>query len=223
MILNLGGGDGFRRKLPEFTYSGQYELKDDGISNDVQNWRIRLLTNGVLTFASLGSGKTGLDVFCVGGGGGGGGNSQNGNPGGGGGYTRTALGVEAQQNRSYSIVIGAGGAAEQRGGTTSALGVEAEGGYGGNSAGNRVGGNGGSGGGASDGGAGGSNGGNGGVNVSGGGSPGTGQGNTTREFGESGGALYAGGGGGGELTGFSGCGIPGSGGSGIVVIRNGRT
>lgn len=189
---SAGGGTG----LPEYTYTGNASLIDDGDGN----WRIKFLTSGVLTFTKLGSAKGGLDVFLVGGGCAGGSGNWDANNGygkaGSGGYTKTQKGVQAAVNTAYNIVIGAGGqSAFASGGSTSALGVTANGGT-------KLGG--GSGGGAYGNGQvynGGSDGGNGepqnaaNIGIDHWGSPGKGQGTTTREFGESTGTLYAGGGG----------------------------
>lgn len=252
--------------LPSFTYTGNYQFTNDfgGAPTDTTtNWRLRLLTSGTLSFTSLGT-ASGIDVFLVGGGGGGGSPEYNFGGGGGGGYTKTVKSVSVAANTSYSIVIGAGGAAYANGGITSAFGSTAGGGNAGGT--DHGGGSGGSGGGAyagdyKIGGAGGSDGSDG-VNY-GSTHGGTGQHTTTREFGETSGALYAGGGGGGGQgyytfdagaaggaggggsgahaekkiaatsgtanTGGGGGGrsqptacIAGSGGSGIVVIRNKR-
>lgn len=175
--------------LPVYTYTGQHQLINDGNFN----WRLKLLTSGTLTFSHLGSaaGKGG-QAFLVGGGGGGWyGPSQGG--GGGGGYTATSD-VSLAIGTAYSIVIGAGGN-QVDGGDTKAMGITASGGKRGGPAGYCAGGSGGgyaSGEGGSDG----SNGAGWNGDTSGGG--GIGQHTTTREFGESGGTLYAGGGGGGR-------------------------
>ncbi len=248
--------------IPTYTYTGSSQLIDDGNGN----WRIKFLTSGTLTFTNLGTGVNGIDVFLVGGGGGGRTGSQrvNGAGGGGGGYTTTKKGHTVSAGSSYNIVIGAGGATNSNGGTSSAFGFSAAGGkYGAPGASNfeaevAIGGNGGSGGGGGTshqgyGGNGGSNGSNGSNGT--GGNGGTGQGTTTREFGESDGTLYAGGGAGTEgKAGAGGGGVynntnnsdkyyvangtantgggggggafnfikGGTGGSGIVVIRNTR-
>ncbi len=57
---SAGGGTG----MPEYTYTGNASLIDDGGGN----WRIKLLTSGVLTFTKLGNAKGGIDLFLVGGG-----------------------------------------------------------------------------------------------------------------------------------------------------------
>ena len=239
------------RITPEFTYTGDYEVVDDSdnlisdFANWKNNWKIRFLTSGTLTFTKLNGWNGQLDVFLVGGGGAGGngvwadGYVQSDRRGGGAGagYTTTKAGVSVTINTPYSINIGAGAAAPWRdpkdegsaGGDTSAFSFTAKGG--GASKGGS-GGNGGSGGGneghegATDGG--------GGTNA------GAGQGTTTREFGESSGKLYATGGSGvskknGQAnTGDGGSGgkynetssgtaaSGGSGGSGIAIIRNHR-
>ena len=135
--------------LPEFTYTGNYTLIDDGDGN----WRLKFLTSGTLTFTNK---NWNLDAFEAGGGGGGGSGIYA--SGAGGGYTRTDS-VVAEKNTAYSIVIGAGGGAQTNGGNTSAFGNTANGGGAGYQYGD--GGNGGSGGGVRNNGAGGSDGGNG--------------------------------------------------------------
>ena len=227
--------------IPEFTYTGDYEIvndSDEPITVSQDNWKIRFLTSGMLTFTNLNGAENGIDVFLVGGGGNG--ETIRGARGGGGGYTKTVKGVSIAIATPYTITIGASS------GTSSAFGASANGASGVN------GGSGGGGGGSSSGtsGDGGSNGGNGTAgNVSQGG---TGQGRTTREFGESTGKLYSGGGGGsaagagaaGDSTAGAGAayggaakngvantgggggaaygGTAGHGGSGIVIIRKAR-
>lgn len=222
MILNMvGGGSAAGSGFPEFTYTGSSQLIDDGKVGGKQNWRLKLLTSGTLTFKkSPGS----IDVFVVGGGGGPA--LHNSRGGGGGGYTRTEKGVTLNIGNGYSVVIGSGGGYGVNGGVTSAFGILANGGYYGGYGDNSwcEGGSGGSGGGAGSygvgadpGGAGGSDGGNGvGANASNNSfHGGTGQGTTTREFGEPSGVLYAGGGGGSNSNTFiGGKGGEGGGGSG---------
>lgn len=204
--------------LPTYTYTGTANLVDDGD----YCWRLKLLSSGTLTFTSLGNAaSTGIDAFVVGGGGGGGTNTGNGNGsgGGGGGYTLTQSAIQAAINTAYTITIGAGGSSDNTGGQSSAFTYSANGGAGG---GNKASGNGGSGGGgygindnaAGNGGSDGSNG-EAGIN---GGAGGTGQGTTTREFGETDGALYAGGGGGTSRYGtVAGTGGAGGGGNGANI------
>lgn len=212
-------------KIPAFTYTGQYKIVDDSgneiTSTTTNNWNIRLLTSGTLTFTDL-RGTSSIDVFLVGGGAGS--NSKTTSTdygtvhsgGGGGGYTKTQKSVSVSENSAISVSIGAGGGAGSSGGTTtvtvngstySASGGAAGGAPWWNGS-NTVcgdGGSGGSGGGAASsggfaGGSGGSDGGNGGAgrsNVFPTGSVGRGQGTTTRAFGESSGELYSYGGSGG--------------------------
>lgn len=215
--------------LPEFTYTGDYEIVNDAdepITASQDNWKIRFLTSGTLTFTNLNVAENGIDVFCVGGGGA----SRWG--GGGGGYTTTKKRMPVSIGTPYDIVIGAGGGSEgANGGETSAFGVSAKGGYGGKtSASNGDGGDGGCGGGgwgSPNGGSGGTDGSDG-VLVSGTTmrSAGKGQGTTTREFGELNAKTYAGGGSGGYgdriSSGVGGSYVGGSG-KGDSSSKNGQT
>ena len=235
-----GGISGVPVYGTDFTYSGDYQVINDG--ND--NWRIKFLTSG--TFTALTDML--IDVFLVGGG------AKNnvaiGYSGGGGGYTYTTNSITLFANTQYPIVVGTGGTGGNNGGDSSAFNANCSGGRCGNG---NVGGNGGSGGGGSGytgesagGGDGGSDGSDG--TRGGSGNGGTGQGTTTREFGKTGADLYSGGGAGGTKTGSAGSAgaggggsinnpapanyggggyggrgsstAPGSGGSGIVIIRN---
>lgn len=199
-IVNTHYGYCGGSKVPNFTYTGTYNVREDGV--------IELLTSGTLMFIEPAL----IDIFCVGGGGAGAQcyayNTKAGG-GGGGGYTTTAK--KQRVNGQYSITVGNGAEypTTARGKTTSFGNlVSADGGYSGgilssNSKEIGKGCNGGSGGGGgtvsnSDGGTGGSDGNDGeqGGNIDGIG--GKGQGNTTREFGDANGKLYAGGGGGGR-------------------------
>ena len=107
--------------LPQFTYTGTYELVTDndaiiasGSNNAVSipseyasysgDWKIRFLTDGYLTYKSYGKDKN-IDVFLVGGGGGG--TQMRG--GGGGGYTLTKKNITINLNEEYYIDIGSGG------------------------------------------------------------------------------------------------------------------
>lgn len=234
--------------IPEFTYTGDFEIVSDDdqpITVSQDNWKIRFLTSGILTFTNLNGAEDGIDVFLVGGGGAGGnGVWDNGyvqpdrrGGGAGAGYTTTKTGVSVTINTPYNISIGAGAVAPYTdpkengspGGATSAFSFTAKGG---GAPKNGSGGNGGSGGG--------NTGHEGATNGGGGTNAGAGQGTTTREFGESAGKLYATGGSGvskknGQAnTGDGGSGgkytetqpgntaSGGSGGSGIVIIRNAR-
>lgn len=253
MIFNIGGvrpkepEPDVSTIMPEFTYTGSSRLINDGKSSDgTQNWRIKFLTSGRLVFTKA---VEALTVFLVGGGGSGGGQ---GGGGGGGGYTHTAN-VTISAGAEYDIVVGEGGVLSDGGASSAfgfraeggKIGGPFPRGYGGD-------GGSGGGGEFGYGGANGADGEtvtaydetNAG---------GKGQWYTTREFGELNGTLYAGGGagtvhsddtiasggaGGGGSTGQSGkentgggggaemadgTGENGSGGSGIVVLRNRRT
>lgn len=210
------------------------------------NWKIRFLTSGAFTVTNMHGWKDNrIDVFLVGGAGSGAsrpsGTGNNG-AGGGGGYTKTQKAVSIVKNTKYQITIGAGGASVEgdpavgkNGGNTSAFGYTVNGGYGGGTASKdgtvRRGGDGGSGGGSGEdgpnpGGTDGSNGQGESEYV------GHGQGTTTREFGEADKKLYSAGGEGGSRSPTSGAAntgdggdgskgdLSGSGGSGIVIIRN---
>ena len=213
--------------IPMFTYTGNCEIVDDSdnVLSDTTtcgksisstestwtgNWKIRFLTSGTLTFTTLNGASNGIDVFLVGGGGG-----SSGRSGGGGGYTSTYRAISVT-NISYYITIGNGGTPGNSGGQSSAFGKVVNGGQTGTG---RNAGSGGSGGGTGGdggngwGGAGGTDGGNGSYGAAGLRIPGSGQGNTTREFGEANGKLYAGGGGGGGTGGGIG-GLGGQGGGG---------
>lgn len=211
--------------LPGFTYSGDYALKtaaDYDLSGDYDV--LALLSSGTLTFEE----GFDADVFAVGGGGGGGGkygSSSDVGGGGGGGYTTT--GAFHFDTTPIVATVGAGGAIEGgTGGTTSVGNVSASGGAGGKySSSNAYGGAGGSGGGtgrvtSGQGGAGGSDGSNGGASSNGYNYGGAGQGTTTRAFGESGAALFAGGGGG-TGGGAGGAGGGGDGGKGKTGTAGG--
>ena len=178
--------------VPKFTYTGEYNVRDDGV--------VELLTSGTIVFLE----PKVIDVFMVGGGGSGkqsvGGHDNDGYGGGGGGYTRTIKRITVPANYNITVSVGAGG--DVGAGNSSAfLSYTVSGGAGANG---REGGAGGSGGGGgvlknSGYGAGGSDGNNGengyGAYARNGG---TGQGFSTREFGETNGKLYGGGGGGGR-------------------------
>lgn len=194
MIVNAGYRGKVGAAAPKFTYTGQYNIRKDGV--------VELLTSGTITFLS----PAVIDIFCVGGGGKGGVaryTASDAGGGGGGGFTRTVRRINV--SGAYNIAVGAGATALRTPGGTSSFGsvVSAAGGNSGGidsaiSERNGLSGGSGGGGGAqsnSSGGIGGSDGGSGGSAT---GSGGAGQGTTTREFGEAGGKLYAGGGGGGR-------------------------
>lgn len=179
------------RIVPEFTYTGTYEIVDDNdqdISSalNTANWKIRFLTSGTLSFSTLYGATDGIDVFLVGGGGQGGGDAGGG---GGAGKAATHSGISVQVGTNYSIVIGDGGynstwsaSPAGEGGSSSAFSYSVDGGTGGYPYNNNSGGYGGSGGSKSrqDKSYGGSDG-NGGYMADA--SHGYGQGTTTREFG----------------------------------------
>lgn len=242
MIINMGGYDGLSGKMPEFTYSGTHALTDEGKDGIVQNWKAKFTTSGVLVPKR----KMVVDVFIVAGGGG----SGSASGGAGSGRTLTVKNVTLAKGTSYSIVIGEGGSAAAStewiggtGGTSSAFGYSADGGMGGTRNSNTVdgvGGSGGSGGGGYNGGKGGTDGADGtdGALTSRVLAGGDGLDETTREFWETTGELYASGGDGaitdyypGNATANTGNGASGNapntteglkGGSGIVIIRNAR-
>lgn len=182
MVFNMGGFENPAYKMPEFTYTGTYTVINDGKDGNEQNWRVKFLTSGVLTFKKI---VKEIDLFLVGGGSGGGKYS-----GGAGGFTKTVKKLTVEKGKSYTITVGAGGGEHAAGGTTSAFGSSAAGGNASDASGNGA--NGGTGGGAWMCGAGASDGND---------APdtsthtgGSGQGSTTREFGENSGTLYSGGG-----------------------------
>lgn len=198
MIVNAGYRGKVGAGAPRFTYTGQYNIRKDGV--------VELLTSGTIIFLE----PKVIDVFMVGGGGGG--SSSNlefgqGFGGGGGGYTRTNKRVAVQANTEYPVTVGNGGTPSAAGGTSSFNAFTVDGGKGGavisGSTNRYFGGSGGSGGGGgvssnSDYGAGGYDGSNGESGYPSSNQYGTGQLFTTREFNENGGKLYAGGGGGGR-------------------------
>lgn len=209
MIVNAGYRGKVAGPAPKFTYTGQYNVRKDGV--------VELLTSGTLVFLE----PKVIDLFMVGGGGAGNSGkstdattSQMGYGGGGGGYTKTVRRVNVAENSPIPVTIGAGGVPFLAGGTDGNGGAttfgsvaSVEGGKGKASSAQQssrvYGNNGGSGGGGgvrsnSDYGAGGYDGNNGESGYPTSNNGGTGQGYTTREFGEAGGKLYAGGGGGGR-------------------------
>ena len=191
--------------VPKFIYTGEYNVREDGV--------VELLTSGTITFLS----PAVIDIFCVGGGGRGGNPSSvvasasYGASGGAGGYTATAR--KQTVTGSYNITVGTGSSQSAVAGGTTSFGtlLSAAGGNSGHvgtvnySTGTDVltgkDGGSGSGGGVSSNsnyGTGGSDGGNGERGFPDKATGGRGQGTTTREFGEATGKLYAGGGAGGR-------------------------
>ena len=204
MIVNAGYRGKVGRAAANFTYTGNYKIRKDGV--------VELLTSGTIVFLE----PKAIDVFMVGGGGAGGLNTstyQNGYGGGGGagGYTKTMRRVQVTTS-PIQVTIGGGGLPGNSGynGGATAWGTNTVAGGNGNimsglgsSATAQAGASGGSGGGGgvvsnSDFGTGGSDGNSGESGYPTSTKGGTGQGTTTREFGEAGGKLYAGGGGGGR-------------------------
>lgn len=182
----------------KFTYTGEYNARDDGV--------VELMTSGTIVFLE----PKVIDVFMVGGGGGGHITSNylvTGFGGGGGGYTKTIRRVNVAANTGITVTIGPGGAPNKKGGTSAFGNNTVNGGSPGSisSQTDKNGGAGGSGGGggvknSTNTGSGGSDGNNGENGYPTANKGGAGQGFTTREFGEVTGKLYAGGGGGGRYT-----------------------
>lgn len=178
----------------KFTYTGEYNVREDGV--------VELLTSGTIVFLE----PKVIDLFMVGGGGGGSGSTLDagqGFGGGGGGYTRTNKRVAVQANTEYPVTVGSGGTPGAAGGASVFNAYTVNGGKNGGAAPRYFGGSGGSGGGGgvssnSDYGAGGYDGSNGESGYPSTNQYGAGQLFTTREFNENGGKLYAGGGGGGR-------------------------
>ena len=237
--------------IPEFTYTGDYEIvndSDEPITVSQDNWKIRFLTSGTLTFTNLNGAEGGIDVFLVGGGGSRAASHNSGwdgYAGGGSGYTETSKNIQVMVGTAYSITVGAkDSSGASSGGTSTAFGSTANGGQSGLPSG--IGGKGGSGGGgaphinhngvdsqgwnsagAGNGGTDGNNG------TSGFYQYGVGQGTTTREFGEASAKRYSAGGPGVGTGTDAPIGAMGtvdvplansgsSGYSGIVIIRNAR-
>lgn len=203
MIVNAGYRGKVGVKAPKFTYTGQYNIRKDGV--------VELLTSGTIVFLNPAT----IDLFLVGGGGAGG-SAATGNGGwggGGGGYTKTFKNVTITKNTPIAVTVGSGAVTAKRyndvkdGETTTFGDKTAAGGKSANpnvsnKVNSTVGANGGSGGGGgryklTTGGTGGSDGDDG---AQGSENGGTGQKTSTREFGEPDGKLYAGGGGGGNYT-----------------------
>lgn len=132
------------RTIPEFTYSGSYQIVDDNdnvisnVDSYTGNWKIRFLSSGTLTFTNLHSASKGIDVFLVGGGGNGGrsyGGFQagrwgyaSGGGGGGGGYRTTKRGVSVTTT-SYSISVGGARTKSTAFGYTANPGANGSGGF----------------------------------------------------------------------------------------------
>lgn len=198
---------------PKYTYNADHTL----IKDENDHWRVKFTSSGVLDW--LGE-DTEVDIFLVGGGGGGA------VAGGGSGYTHTEKRVTIHKNERITVIVGSGGAGVSAAGSGKTGGTTSFGSYqalGGNGAHTYTGGDGGSGGGAGvntntsgvrSGSAGcdGSNGGN--TSYSSIYPGGKGQGTTTREFGEAGNPLHAGGGVGAYVSGKGSAGASCANGSG---------
>lgn len=206
-IVNTHYGFCAKGAAVKFTYTGEYNVRDDGV--------VELLTSGTLIFLN----PVVIDRFMVGGGGAGGGVTQHyqqgaAGGGGGGGYTRTDKKLSVPADLNITVTIGEGGipsynssefngkpttwgADSVNGGNGCPKYAGSEGTYKQNGA------AGGSGGGGctisnSDFGSGGSDGNNGESGFPTSVTGGAGQGSSTREFGDATAKLYAGGGGGGK-------------------------
>ena len=99
------------------------------ISNQQKKLALTFLESDTFHPADYGLAGKEVDVYMVGGGGGGNFDAMAGAGGGGGGYCKLLRNIHLDQS-SYQIVIGAGGAARQTGGTTLAFGESAPGGMG---------------------------------------------------------------------------------------------
>lgn len=123
--------ENIKGNLPEFTYTGTWQWKEQVKDGAVMNWQLDLLTSGKLTFTKV---IKNVDVFMLGGGGAGAKPSRGtgGTAVGGGGYYKTLDDYAVTKGTSYDIVIGAAGDTNgENGGSTSAFGQTANGGSGG--------------------------------------------------------------------------------------------
>ena len=113
MIVNMGYRGKVGASVPKFTYTGNYNVREDGV--------VELLTSGTLVFLN----PAVIDVFCVGGGGAGSSpqttstSYTKGLGGGGGGYTATIK--QQRVSGSVQITVGVGGtySPSSNGGSTS--------------------------------------------------------------------------------------------------------
>lgn len=126
---------GIPTKAPEFEYTGQCKVIDEGNGNVM----MKFLTSGVLTVDKLNSFKNGIDVLLVGGGqsgkNAGGSVNSGGGAGGTGGYVVTSAAPIKLAKGQYSITVGDGGVSTGWGGgvwggASSAFGLSAPGGNG---------------------------------------------------------------------------------------------
>lgn len=119
-----------KKMLPEFSYSGNYELKHQKLSNGDYNWELAILSgsNTNLKFTKV---VDKIDVFLVGGGANGSsgdsyGQSIYGGSGGKGGQCITKTSISITKNTNYPLTIGGAGS------NTTGFGYTANGGNGAN-------------------------------------------------------------------------------------------
>lgn len=113
--------------LPEFTYSNTNYSAN---LVDGWGWVLRFASSGTLKFTE----DQIIDVSLLGGGGGGGGSDASVGGGGGGGYQTFAYGIHVPAGTEWQIIVGGYGKGSYtggQGGTSSAFGYSASGGYGG--------------------------------------------------------------------------------------------
>ena len=114
--INLFAG-GSRMGFPRFSFSGLYDLSNDGQdSTGKQLWSLILKTSGKLVFTKL---DDTVDIFLYGGGGGGGnGGTDITGAGGGGGRIASQMAADISVGDELNVTIGDGGSAETDGGNT---------------------------------------------------------------------------------------------------------
>lgn len=114
--INLFAG-GSRMGFPRFSFSGLYDLSNDGQdSTGKQLWSLILKTSGKLAFTKL---DDTVDIFLYGGGGGGGnGGTDITGAGGGGGRIASQMAADISVGDELNVTIGEGGSAETDGGNT---------------------------------------------------------------------------------------------------------
>lgn len=114
--INLFAG-GSRMGFPRFSFSGLYDLSNDGQdSAGKQLWSLILKTSGKLAFTKL---DDTVDIFLYGGGGGGGnGGTDITGAGGGGGRIASQMAADISVGDELNVTIGDGGSAETDGGNT---------------------------------------------------------------------------------------------------------
>lgn len=104
------------RKVPEFTYTGDYEIVQDDdtvidlTSYEGTDWKIRFLTSGTLNFSDLLGARNGIDIFAVGAGA-----ACKRLHGGSGGYTNMVSGQTLTAATDYTITVGAAAAGSSGG------------------------------------------------------------------------------------------------------------